>query len=454
MTFTANRFTHLLLDVLLIVGLAAYTLAGIPLASFHGDEGMHIYSVLDYFTAFVDRNPAELMTSPPYPIDSRQHLRLLNGSFQRYAAGFALAITGHTPADMTAAPGWNWGLSYADNVAGGWLPHQDVLIVARWASALTFLGSIGAMFGIGMAIGGRGIAYPATLLYALHPIILLNVRRSMMEGSLLTFGLLTLWVGVWIAKQVYTGNVRWWAWGLLALCGGFALASKHTGAIFLVGAWGWVAIALLATLRQRGWGVTLRQLTLLGISGVVALALFVALSPALWNAPFARFGDLLAARTELLEVQVLVSPDAPTTLSYRLWTLVREPFIATPSHFEVVSWGEAAPIVAQIQAYQASGWAGLQAGYWLGTPLTLLALWGAVLIFTRRSDYRLPLYGLAFWLVVTSGALLATPLPWQRYVIPYLPITCLLAALGIHHTVGLVYKFAQRTRLQSSAHMG
>jgi hypothetical protein len=106
-------------DALLLAALLVYVFAGVPLAPFHGDEGMQIYATRDYVTAFIERNPVELVTSPPYYIDSRPYLRLINGSVQRYAAGFVLyTVGGHTLDDLPIEPGWNWGLNYAENVAG------------------------------------------------------------------------------------------------------------------------------------------------------------------------------------------------------------------------------------------------------------------------------------------------------------------------------------------------
>ena len=56
---------------------------------------------------------------------------------------------------------------------------------------MTALGVI-PIFVLGWNLRLRSMAYPAALLYALHPVILLNGRRAMMEGSLILFSLLTM----------------------------------------------------------------------------------------------------------------------------------------------------------------------------------------------------------------------------------------------------------------------
>jgi hypothetical protein len=99
---------------------------------------MQVYATLDYYTAFVERHPQDLLTNPPYIIDSRPHLRLINGSLQRYGAGLAFAIAGYTVEDLPNAPGWNWGLNYDENVAGGGFPKQTCSILrvgSQWDSS-------------------------------------------------------------------------------------------------------------------------------------------------------------------------------------------------------------------------------------------------------------------------------------------------------------------------------
>lgn len=420
-----------ILDALLLAGLIAYAFGGVAWVPFHGDEGMQVYATRDYLTAFDERNVNDLITHPPYTIDSRPHLRLINGSVQRYAAGWVLfGLRGHNLGDLQLEPGWNWGLNYDDNVAGGWLPKSSILMPARYISTAFFAASIVVMFALGWHLGGRLTAYLATILYALHPAVLVNARRAVMEGSLLCFGLLTLWIAAVIATQIGARRrvgLGWWIG--LVLAAGFTLGSKHTGAVFLMGAWLWIfGASVIASGGAKRWGIPLRVAGQLLIAGGLAIAVFIGLSPALWSDPAARIGDLVRVRSELIEIQIAVTEDAPSPLTQRAAWLWGKPFNMGAQFFEQSVWAEATAIQAAIERYQQSLWAGLPLGWW-GTPLMVVAVLGLPLMV--RGGMRVPALGIGAWLLVVIVMLMANPLPWQRYYLPYLPAIILLTALSI-----------------------
>ena len=425
-------------DALLLLLLAAYTLAGVPLATYHGDEGMQIYASRDFDIAFVDGDPWALTTTPPYPIDSPQYLRIINGSIHRYAVGAVLQWGGFGGAGMPIEPGWNWGLSYEENVAGGWLPSEPILHAARYASAVLFALSLLPVFGIGWVLGGRVAAYVGVLLYGFNPLLLINARRSMMEGSLLFFGMLALWAAVLIADRlVREQRVSVGLWVGLAVAGALTLASKHSGAIFLVGAWGWVAWVALWMRRAvwQRWGGLL-------LAGIAAIALFVGMSPALWSNPIDRFQDLARLRAELIEIQVSLEADAPMTTGQRVVWAVTQPYITPPKHYDRPDWGNAADIRASEQAYNASGLSGMPSHPALGALIMLAAAAGAVALVRGWPPMGI---GLVWWVGVTTLALLLNPLPWDRYYIPLVPPLAFLAAVG---TAALVRWICEQTRTE------
>ena len=421
------------LDGLWLLALMAFVLAGAPAASFHGDEAMQIYMSQDYFTAFVEREPSRLLVAPPYYIDDDPWLRILNGSVNRYAIGLSWHLASFTPADLPPRPGWDWGLDYARNVETGHRPSPDQMNAARLPSALMLALSVPVMFALGWAVGGRLPAMFASGLYALHPVILLNGRRAMMEGSLLLFGLLVILAAVMISRRRGTGTDAGWGWwGALILAGGLALASKHSGIVYVAGALGWIATAEgLRVMRRRQFRQLPVMVVKLAGAGGLILALFLALSPALWNDPPARLRDLIEQRQGLLDIQVAADPLAPTSLLQRLEGIISQPFLTPPAHYEVAAWAGAAPLADEIAAYMASPVSGLQFGA-LGIPLTLLAGLGLVALLWPR--LRLPgdwQVGLLTWALATIASLLANPLPWQRYYLPWLPVAVLLAGIGL-----------------------
>ncbi len=424
------------LHTLWLLLLAVYIFAGMPIATFHGDEAMQIYMSHDYATAFIYKEPQRLITSPPYNVDADAQLRLLNGSINRYGIGLGWHLAGMTDADLPTAPGWDWGLDYETNVETNHRPSDALLNASRLSSTLFLALSVPIMFGIGWQIGGRPLAYVVSGLYAVNPVVLLNGRRAMMEGSLLFFGLLTILIAILISRKLVRGTrplLPWWI-GLI-LAGGLALASKHSGLVFVSSAWGWIFVA---ELTRRNLLTTSLMLT---IGLALTFALFIALSPALWNDPIARLQDLVAERQMLIDIQVDVDPIAPTTFLQRVEGVIVQPYLTPAMHFEVAYWANADPITAEINRYMASPLSGLQFGWLIGLPLTLLAgvgiaacLWHE---FNPQKSWPLSL-GLLLWLGVTIVSLLVNPLPWQRYYLPLYPVATLLTGVGLQAAVRLI----------------
>ncbi len=389
-----------LLNIGWLVLLAIYVAAGTMLTPFHGDEAMHIYTSEDYATAFLDGHLDQLTVQPPYDIDSDPRLRLLNGSVMRYSVGLAWHLAGLTINDLPPAPGWDWGQFYDQNVATGHRPSEALLSVARGVSTLYLIGSIVVMFGIGWLFGGRWMAFFVSGLYTANPIILLNGRRALVESPLLCFGLLTIWVALQIARRrAASERVHWGWWIGLTLASALTLASKYSGTVFVAGAFGGIFVAEVVRVftpapnplpasdegekgrltttahRSRAFLVTVGELI---VSGLVALGLLVVLSPALWNNPVARAGDLAQMLNQQVEIVVSILPDAPTTIGQRIEGTLTQSFMTAPQQFEQASWADATPIQTEIQQYMASPLSGLQFGVILGGVLTLLAGFGLV----------------------------------------------------------------------------
>lgn len=421
-----------LMDGVWPLALAIYVLAGMTITPFHGDEPMQIYMSHDYATAFIYKEPQRLMTSPPYEIDTDSQLRILNGSINRYAIGLSWQLAGMTNGDLPPRPGWDWGLDYQTNVDTQHRPSDALMNAGRISSTLFLALSIPVMFAIGWQFGGRPAAYFATIVYTLNPIILLNGRRAMMEGSMLFFGLLVILVAIIISRKRKQGaGDLWGLWAVLVLSGALALASKHTGLVFTASALGWIFIAEL--LPWCGWRGFLATSMKLAISSVLIAGLFIGLSPALWNDPPARLQDLIATRQVLLDIQVNAEPLAPTTTMQRIEAIVNQPFLAPPAYYEVAGWKDYAPVTAEIERYEGSLLSGLRFGTILGVPLTLLYLAGIIVLFVPllRGFSWGQAAGLVVWLLATTAVMMANPLPWQRYYIPLIPVATLFSTISL-----------------------
>lgn len=465
----------ILFDLLWLTALAIFVFAGLNLTPFHGDEAGHIFTTRDFYTAFIERRPEALLVNPPFDIDTESRVRLLNGSVMRYSVGLAWYLSGLTVDDLNAPPGWDWGLDYATNVETNHRPSAQLLTIARTVASSYFVLSIVALFLIGRSMGipplaWRATAYFATLVYTLNPVMLLNGRRALVESPYLAFGLLTIWIALEIIRRRANGEkvvIGWWIG--LAVTSALCLASKYSGAIFVASAFGGIFVAEIWRLwiegRLRkfhhrgtentavgtrngaselhkpndGWqqmtGIT-GQLT---VTGLVALSLLLAISPALWNDPFTRARDLGSEMTAQVNLVVDILPDAPTTIQERIEGMLTEPFINPVQFFEQASWADAAPIQQEIQAYMASPLSGLQAGGLGGVVLMGLVVVGLYQLLwmlwralqgtkTHTSASGSVLVGI--WLAVTVVNLLLNPIPWQRYYLPLIPVYAVLIGMA------------------------
>jgi len=421
-------------DGLWLVALTIYIMVGIGSVPFHGDEAMQITMSRDYFTSFVNHQPQTLLVTPPYPVDSPQLLRLINGSVNLYAVGFSLQLTGYGEKDLPSL--WQWPLSYDENVARGDRPTQAMLIISRVSSALFLAISAAILFGIGWQLGGRWTGYIASGLYALNPVILLNGRRAMMEGSVLCFGLLTILLAILICR----GRNSWRWWIGLGVAGGLTIASKHSGIVYITAALGWVVstpnpspspVVTGEGSYTKNYSQShnlLNTVIRIGSSVILMVVVFIVLSPAQWNNPVERFGELLSQRAALLESQVKAEPTAPTSMSERLAGIVTQPYMQAPVYFEVGFWAGAAPVQAEITQYDPSIWSGLHSGTVIGGILTIFAVVG---ILVSARDWRTWRVGLLVWLAVVIASLLVNPLPWQRYYLALYPVAAVLTAIGM-----------------------
>ncbi len=196
-----------------------------------------------------------------------------------------------------------------------------------------------------------------------------------------------------------------WLWLALILAAGLTLASKHSGIVFVAGAFGWIFVAALIRGRLARFAADDAKLVL---AAAADLSLFVALSPALWNNPPARVGDLLrrgrrcwtfrsrrSARAAAVDPARRgdphpAVPDAAAALRSRLLgrTSRRSPTTST------ATWRRPS--------------AACSSALILGGALTLLA--GVGVIVALRGCGPAGCAGLLAWLLVTVASLIANPL--------------------------------------------
>jgi 4-amino-4-deoxy-L-arabinose transferase-like glycosyltransferase len=420
-----------LLDTLVLLGLSLYALAGVAAVPVHGDESTQMFMGIDYYTQFIAGDLQSITYSDTPTDPAAQDLRLYNGSLPKYLFGLAQRLMGATP--QTWQKPYDWGAPYDYNERDGRIPSGNMLVASRLASAVGLVIGIWAMFGMGWMFGGRTAGHVAAAYLALHPVILMNSRRAMMEGWLIGMSVLAVWLAVMLATRFQQHNTQNSArlsaalavgWGVVT---GLCVASKHTG-IFIVGAL-YAALGLysLVAAAQRRW----LPLLLVALAACCGAAVFIALNPVWWQQdPLKIAGLLLERRSALLQGQV-AAYGGYESLWERFAGFINFAFVAQPQYFEDARW--AAPLQAAIQAYDGSWWRGLWSGELAAVMMAALSAVGVASL-VRHPRSLVALWVCAWWAMAVIGlTLVGTPLPWQRYYLPVYPVIGLLVAVGVHH---------------------
>ncbi len=431
-----NRFPKWI-DFLWLLLLAAYVLAGASLVPFHGDESTQIFMGRDYYYLFQEGDlPKVLYDSAWSSRQDEQHLRLINGTVSKTIHGWLAASKGIRLEQINGH--WDWELDYAENRELGRIPDRSLLDAARLASSAQLAMAAAALFALVNISIGKPEAYIASAIFALHPAILINGRRAMMEGSHLLGMMLVLLSAAWLLQ-----GRRWWKFVLLGLVSGFAVAAKHPNAfvlalVFLACA----ALWLYQTARMPGQAgqKTARSLVGLLAAGGLALFTFYLMNPAWWQAPLDSAAEVLRLRVDLLNEQAALYGGYASSAE-RIEGFLEYAFFDRSQYHEVAQWAGNDAIRAQINAYETSGFAGFAiAGKLGGLVMALLSLWGIVYLARAPqidSKYR--------WLLLVWGVgialitLLVTPLPWQRYYLPALPFAQLAAACAFARLIRLFW---------------
>ncbi|MYH66182.1 MAG: phospholipid carrier-dependent glycosyltransferase [Chloroflexi bacterium] len=413
------------LDALWMGLLALYVLAGAQQMPFHGDESTLIYMGRDYHYLFVEGDLTRLAYDPSWSISpAEQHLRLLNGTISKTIYGALAHGLGFSAQEINEQ--WAWNRDYNWNEARGRIPNQELLGRARFASAAQLALAALCFFALLRLTMNRRTAWLGSALFVLHPNMLINGRRAMMEGSHLLGLMLALLAGAWLLQER-----RWWRYALLGICAGIALATKHPNSVAC--ALVLASCAIIPIWRLLRWRdeSALRDLAGLVLAGGIMIAVFLLLNPAWWDAPLNMPALALGMRADLLQGQV----DAfggYRGFAEQVAGFFQFVFVGARQYFEVAAWAGYAPITVQIAAYESSGWAGLlfigSAGR-LGLLCLLLAVLGALSLARDKNVSAEHRRLLLIWIGGTAlFTLLITPLPWARYYLPLLPGLIILVA--------------------------
>ena len=414
----------LLLLLILVLPLTAFYLWGMASVPFHPDESTYLFMSQDFKTLFT--HPWQMAYEAQKSGDPQQQMRLRDAPLHRYLLGLSLSL--HRLPGLPVD--WDWSKSWAQNEQAGALPAANVLRAGRLAVTLLIPFSLVFIYLLGEKMGGKITGIAALLLLGTNALLLLHDRRAMAE-SLLTFGIIfALW-------SFLHGDRHAWLAGL-----GMALAfnAKHTAIVLLP--IGLLAVIWPASPPPPPLPPKARTLALyLGVFGLLTLLL----NPVWWNQPLAAVHASLQARQELLarqvaDTQALAPARVLHTPGLRLAVSLGNLYLAPLSFSEVGNY--TAQTAAVETAYLAIPGHNLLRSIPGGGLLLLLTLSGlalAGLTAARSPAARRPiLLILLATLALVALQSLAVPLPWQRYVIPLLPLACLWGA----YTVAITSHFS------------
>ncbi len=403
--------------------LMLYIWIGRTAVPFHGDEADHLFKSHDFVTVFVDHRPQDLRVTPPVQIDSPEHIRLLTGTTTAYLAGYAIWSAGYHP-----WPGpWYYGLDVEWNIADGRWPADDVLQRGRVPTTVLAMLSVPLIYALGWQLTqSRLAALGAAILLGTHPVWLLNSRRVMQEATLGTLNLLVVLLAMTCAQKLTTKRLV-----ALSLASSLCVAAKPTGAITAAAVF--LALGLLNV--RSGW----QPIALLTIAGILAVVVYIALTPAIWGAPVQRIQLAAELRADVLRGQTNASSNAYDTRWEQASALVMQPFLTNLQYYETPAFDGV--IDYQIADYEARYLDGWQMNHVVGWFWTGLAGLGLLSLIRQRRN-RTMVVALV-WIIITGLALaISIPLAWQRYYLPWSLAVCLLAGIGLNAFYQKIHAYA------------
>jgi len=392
--------------------LAFFYLWGISLVPFHPDESTQIFMSQDLFD--FKKDPLSLSYSPDTELVGKTIYHAIDMPLTRYLIGIARSVT-NTPG---LSSDWNWSLSWEDNIEAEAYPSILLLKTARFIPTLLIPISLYLFYFSVRNVLPKAPALIAVLFLGLNPLILLHCRRAMAESSLLFGTALFLWsITRDKIKPVLVG---------IALAAAFN--AKQTG-IFLLPV-GIIAVCTLPKGDLHLRNMLARSSTLVGVFLVITFLL----NPFYWKFPLSAFTASYQVRTQLLELQLSDHLQEGFIFFKSLLHLIANMFISPAAISDVGNY--LVPLAGQVQEYN-----DILPHYWgrslPGGSLQLIFLISGFILMIKRYKEQPKTIQVSLILLLTTtiflffGILFFLTIPWQRYIIPLLPLSALWIGYGL-----------------------
>lgn len=420
--FPYKKYVFLSLLISLLSGYFIWGAASVP---FHPDESTYLFMSSD-FELWLSQ-PLSLVFNPENAQDERQRYRLIDAPLTRYYLGFVHYLFGLE----ALRTDWNWSADWNENLAAGAVPDPGLLRTSRIGISLLFPFCLFLIFLLGREIQGDLTGVLAVLFLGLNTLMFVHNRRAMTEAWLTLGILLTLWgtlkseQGPWIAGL-----------GL-----GIAFAAKHTAILLLPV----VSLVIIWPAWQNRIRITCTFRNLLQF-GAIFLIVTILVNPVFWREPWKAGQAAWQERTQLVAQQAADMPLDSTingwqSIPLRLGATLTNLYLAPPAFYEL---GNYTTETAQSEA----AYLKIPGHSMLRNPIgasvfLFLTLFG---LMTSLREYkwlscRQKKAQSILWLaglLILLGILFLVPMPWQRYVMPLVPFSCLWMAYALAHLLSKI----------------
>lgn len=394
---------------------------GIPEVPFHPDESTQLFMSADIEIFFT--KPSALFWQPQNEQDLRQHYRMLDAPLTRYLAGIARQLTHQPPLPQD----WDWSATWQENQSVGALPDPNLLLAGRLAVALFYPLNLFFLYKIMLTIHSPLAAWLSIFFFSSNALILLHTRRVMAEGALIFSILLTLYTITRLKAH------RW----VFAVPAALAFSSKQSTAP-LIGL-GLVAMLLLDIqdhkTRRRAHSIfsntVLYLLTCL-------LAVFL-LNPFLWQHPLqaaqaAWQGRITFTANQITTIAEKNPEKILNSIPQRTLGTVANLFITPPAVSDVANYQQ--QISQSASVYLNDPLNNFFRGPVWGSMYLALSAFGAFAALANYFRDNLSSKSLIILFLLASllqflSLVLFVAIPFQRYVAPLIPYTCIWQAYGL-----------------------
>jgi hypothetical protein len=430
-TTIRKSLTNLLPYLVMCIFIVLYFVS-IMQVPFHPDESTQLFNSYDVETFFKD--PFSMAWEPSIPLTTQMRYRMLDAPLTRYFIGVGRFITDQ-PAQTKD---WDWSKSWEENAEAGALPGVSTLLMARLSVCWIFPFSLLLFWHMLSKYFGKLAGWIGIFFLAGNSLILLHTRRSMAESLTVFFVIFCMW-------SIYFCRKHPW---LIAIPVALVFNAKQSTAIWLVIGFLPILLNFKYTIHQKLLGLKHILLYAVIVMGVVFF-----LNPFMWNHPFQSLQEAYTLRQDLVAQQladiIRVSPHAAlTTPLQRTIGIVGNLFFTAPAPLDTANYQVA--LSDQVKTYLSIPINSFMRNFLGGSILLIFSLTGTYSVLRgliknqKREEILILIAGiLQFILLVFT-----VPIPFQRYVMPLVPIVIFFFAIGIGNFINLLFQVSQMRKLR------